>query len=249
MMHEFNERLASMALSRTKASPLKDHLVLDLFNELIRQLLIECPERGLLATRIRNEISMTLDYYMELLKGDPPQLLDKDTILDAREERGHHISDDNSTPSRSGGDQRHHPHPPSDQVTHHTEAGGSGLRYPSPHDSNTWEEVRVNELMREVQELERQRSALEVQLRQIERREAQRGTGRAVYGNEYLNEMRKQNSDLRDMLRVRTEEQFVAQKRVNHLRCPTPASDDDDDDHEDNDKEKARASEEKKMDE
>lgn len=49
--------------------PVREELYAQCFNELIRQVTIECPERGLLLCRIKDEISMTLAAHQTLYQG------------------------------------------------------------------------------------------------------------------------------------------------------------------------------------
>uniref|UniRef100_A0A7S2TP41 33 kDa inner dynein arm light chain, axonemal n=1 Tax=Lotharella oceanica TaxID=641309 RepID=A0A7S2TP41_9EUKA len=49
--------------------PVREELYAQCFDELIRQVTVECPERGLLLTRIKDEISMTLAAHQTLYQG------------------------------------------------------------------------------------------------------------------------------------------------------------------------------------
>jgi len=49
--------------------PVREELYAQCFDELIRQVTVECPERGLLLVRIKDEIAMTLAAYQTLYEG------------------------------------------------------------------------------------------------------------------------------------------------------------------------------------
>eukprot|EP00466_Bigelowiella_natans_P012033 jgi/Bigna1/52295/estExt_Genewise1Plus.C_70025 len=53
----------------TGICPVREELYAQCFEELIRQVTVECPERGLLLLRIKDEITMTLDAYQTLYSG------------------------------------------------------------------------------------------------------------------------------------------------------------------------------------
>merc|ERR1719155_451751 len=50
----------------TGICPVREDLYSQCFDELIRQVAINCPERGLLLLRVRDEIRMTIDAYKTL---------------------------------------------------------------------------------------------------------------------------------------------------------------------------------------
>ncbi|GAB5362959.1 hypothetical protein AAMO2058_000843100 [Amorphochlora amoebiformis] len=49
--------------------PVREELYAQCFDELIRQVTVECPDRGLLLLRVKDEISMTLAAYQTLYQG------------------------------------------------------------------------------------------------------------------------------------------------------------------------------------
>jgi len=49
--------------------PVREQLTSELFDELIRQITIECPERGLVLLRLRDELRMRLAAYLEVRRG------------------------------------------------------------------------------------------------------------------------------------------------------------------------------------
>ncbi|CBH17504.1 dynein light chain p28, axonemal, putative [Trypanosoma equiperdum] len=64
------ERLDSLLLERnareTGICPVREELYSQVFDELIRQVTVNCAERGLLLLRVRDELRMTLDAYRSL---------------------------------------------------------------------------------------------------------------------------------------------------------------------------------------
>merc|ERR1711907_342507 len=51
---------------RSGICPVREDLYAQTFDELIRQVALNCPERGLLLLRMRDEIRMTIDAYKTL---------------------------------------------------------------------------------------------------------------------------------------------------------------------------------------
>eukprot|EP00039_Didymoeca_costata_P021595 m.2563 g.2563 ORF g.2563 m.2563 type:complete len:241 (+) comp2545_c0_seq2:85-807(+) len=67
---ELEERLDAKLKQRqardTGICPVRRELYTQAFDEIIRQVALDCPERGLLLSRVRNEIQMTLEAYQVL---------------------------------------------------------------------------------------------------------------------------------------------------------------------------------------
>ena len=59
---KLNERQAR----ETGICPVREELYSQVFDELIRQVTLDCPERGLLLLRVRDEIKMTIAAYQTL---------------------------------------------------------------------------------------------------------------------------------------------------------------------------------------
>ena len=71
MISSFFSRRSTSALERLQARPggicpVREQLFSELFDELIRQVTIECPERGLMLLRTRDQLRMTLMCYLTL---------------------------------------------------------------------------------------------------------------------------------------------------------------------------------------
>jgi len=61
-----DQRLTDRQARETGLCPVREELYAQTFDELIRQVTINCPERGLLLLRIRDEIRMTIAAYQTL---------------------------------------------------------------------------------------------------------------------------------------------------------------------------------------
>lgn len=61
-----DERLARLQARPGGICPVREQLFSELFDELIRQVTIECPERGLMLLRARDQLRMTLMCYLTL---------------------------------------------------------------------------------------------------------------------------------------------------------------------------------------
>merc|ERR1719230_1776482 len=61
-----DKRLLERQARETGICPVREDLYSQCFDELIRQVAINCPERGLLLLRVRDEIRMTIDAYKTL---------------------------------------------------------------------------------------------------------------------------------------------------------------------------------------
>ena len=63
-----NERLAARQAKDQGICPIREELHAQCFDEIIRQVSIDCPERGLLLMRVRDELKMTIAAYKTLYK-------------------------------------------------------------------------------------------------------------------------------------------------------------------------------------
>ena len=63
-----DERLAARQAKETGICPIREELHSECFDELIRQVAIDCPERGVLLMRVRDELKMTIAAYKTLYK-------------------------------------------------------------------------------------------------------------------------------------------------------------------------------------
>ncbi|CAM9840398.1 unnamed protein product, partial [Chrysoparadoxa australica] len=46
----------------------REHVLSELFDECIRQVTLSCPERGLLLLRVRDQLRLSMETYVELHK-------------------------------------------------------------------------------------------------------------------------------------------------------------------------------------
>lgn len=63
-----DQRLRSRQARESGICPIREELHSQCFDEIIRQVTIECPERGLLLMRVRDELKMTIAAYQTLYK-------------------------------------------------------------------------------------------------------------------------------------------------------------------------------------
>ena len=61
-----DKRLQSRQARETGICPIREELYAQCFDELIRQITIQCAERGFLLVRVRDEIKMTIQAYQTL---------------------------------------------------------------------------------------------------------------------------------------------------------------------------------------
>jgi dynein light intermediate chain len=66
LQEQMDTRLMDRQARETGICPVREDLYQQCFDELIRQVAINCPERGLLLLRVRDEIRMTIDAYKTL---------------------------------------------------------------------------------------------------------------------------------------------------------------------------------------
>ena len=66
LQENLDSRLLDRQARETGICPVREDLYSQAFDELIRQVAINCPERGLLLLRVRDEIRMTIDAYKTL---------------------------------------------------------------------------------------------------------------------------------------------------------------------------------------
>jgi dynein light intermediate chain len=63
-----DERLSARQAKESGICPIREELYAECFDEIIRQVTIDCPERGILLMRTRDEIKMTIAAYQTLYK-------------------------------------------------------------------------------------------------------------------------------------------------------------------------------------
>ena len=63
-----DERLVARQAKDHGICPIREELHSQCFNEILRQVTIDCPERGLLLMRVRDEMKMTISAYQTLYK-------------------------------------------------------------------------------------------------------------------------------------------------------------------------------------
>uniref|UniRef100_A0A7S4NAP4 Uncharacterized protein n=1 Tax=Guillardia theta TaxID=55529 RepID=A0A7S4NAP4_GUITH len=66
LQEELDKRLQQRQARETGICPVREELYSQTFDELIRQVTINCAERGLLLLRVRDEIRMTIAAYQTL---------------------------------------------------------------------------------------------------------------------------------------------------------------------------------------
>jgi len=66
LQEDLDKRLLSRQARETGICPIREELYAQCFDELIRQITIQCAERGFLLVRVRDEIKMTMDAYQTL---------------------------------------------------------------------------------------------------------------------------------------------------------------------------------------
>merc|ERR1712070_70129 len=66
LQEHMDTRLMDRQARETGICPVREDFYQQCFDELIRQVAINCPERGLLLLRVRDEIRMTIDAYKTL---------------------------------------------------------------------------------------------------------------------------------------------------------------------------------------
>jgi dynein light intermediate chain len=66
LQEALDQRLMERQARETGICPVREELYAQCFDELIRQVTINCPERGLLLLRVRDEIKMTIAAYQTL---------------------------------------------------------------------------------------------------------------------------------------------------------------------------------------
>lgn len=65
---ELDKRLTERQARENAICPVREELFSQAFDEIIRQVTINCPERGLLLHRVRDELKMTIAAYQTLYK-------------------------------------------------------------------------------------------------------------------------------------------------------------------------------------
>ena len=66
LQDDLDEKLQSRQARETGICPIREELYSQCFDELIRQITINCAERGFLLVRVRDEIKMTIQAYQTL---------------------------------------------------------------------------------------------------------------------------------------------------------------------------------------
>lgn len=66
LQEDLDRRLQQRQARETGICPIREELYAQCFDELIRQITINCAERGLLLVRVRDEIRMTIQAYQTL---------------------------------------------------------------------------------------------------------------------------------------------------------------------------------------
>ena len=66
LQDELDKQLQAKQARETGICPLREELYSQCFDELIRQITINCAERGFLLVRVRDEIKMTIQAYQSL---------------------------------------------------------------------------------------------------------------------------------------------------------------------------------------
>ena len=66
LQDDLDKRLQARQARETGICPIREELYAQCFDELIRQITIQCAERGFLLVRVRDEIKMTIQAYQTL---------------------------------------------------------------------------------------------------------------------------------------------------------------------------------------
>ena len=66
LQDDLDKKLQSRQARETGICPIREELYSQCFDELIRQITINCAERGFLLVRVRDEIKMTIQAYQTL---------------------------------------------------------------------------------------------------------------------------------------------------------------------------------------
>eukprot|EP00331_Platyophrya_macrostoma_P028424 CAMPEP_0176440380 /NCGR_PEP_ID=MMETSP0127-20121128/20535_1 /TAXON_ID=938130 /ORGANISM="Platyophrya macrostoma, Strain WH" /LENGTH=189 /DNA_ID=CAMNT_0017824891 /DNA_START=163 /DNA_END=732 /DNA_ORIENTATION=+ len=66
LQKQLDERLLARQARESGICPIREELHAQCFDEIIRQVTIEMPERGILLMRVRDELKMTIDAYQTL---------------------------------------------------------------------------------------------------------------------------------------------------------------------------------------
>merc|ERR1712100_338162 len=66
LQENLDSTLLARQARRSGICPVREDLYSRTFDELIRQVTLNCPERGLLLLRVRDEVKMTIDAYKTL---------------------------------------------------------------------------------------------------------------------------------------------------------------------------------------
>ena len=69
LQDELDKKLQERQSRETGICPIREELYSQAFDELIRQVTINCAERGFLLVRVRDEIKMTIQAYQTLYEG------------------------------------------------------------------------------------------------------------------------------------------------------------------------------------
>ncbi|CAM9697056.1 unnamed protein product [Hapterophycus canaliculatus] len=65
---EVESRLVALQARQGPVCPVREQVFSELFDEVIREITLQCPERGLLLLRLRDETRMNLDTYAEIYR-------------------------------------------------------------------------------------------------------------------------------------------------------------------------------------
>ena len=68
LQKELDIRLKQRQCRETGICPIREELYMQTFDELIRQITINCAERGFLLARVKDEIKMTIQAYQTLFE-------------------------------------------------------------------------------------------------------------------------------------------------------------------------------------
>jgi|TARA_B110000305_G_C19063275_1_gene458135 dynein light intermediate chain, axonemal len=66
LQEELDKKLQERQVRETGICPIREELYSQAFDELIREVTINCAERGFLLVRVRDEIKMTIQAYQTL---------------------------------------------------------------------------------------------------------------------------------------------------------------------------------------
>ena len=89
LQDDLDKRLQEKQARETGICPIREELFAQCFDELIRQITIQCAERGFLLVRVRDEIKMTIQAYQTLYESSIAYGMRKALMAEQRKNEMH----------------------------------------------------------------------------------------------------------------------------------------------------------------